>query len=372
MFSRKSLPWIYPWLFIVTLFSSSLIIYGCSKNDSTTTNTMSALSGQLDTVSKNFTPSSLDYTSSTVMSLSSSGNMRAQDSNPCAGYDLFGCQPVLLRIYINMAKMFLDLTKQIVSDTSTHLGPLQDGATGIVNQDDKTIYYKKTSDTNYEILIKSSTASMGHIKVTSTGATVIMDMSQLPDSPGGKFKVEVSYTDENNWSISAMLAGMSCQPDDVRAPRSFWVKMAKANDIWKGKAIIYNPVWASFASEPTCDTTATDSTSMNFYTDFVGDNTAAKASVYMIQRDKTSLSDISTYGMSNLCTNYSINNCGMGASLTAYLNPFCNPAATDVAAWNSSCSGTSTAVSNADFGSASDWIVPYDFYQITITLPDSI
>ena len=107
---------------------------------------------------------------------------------------------------------------------------------------------------------------------------------------------------------------------------------------------------------------------MSMYTDFVANDTAAKASVYMMDRSVDSLTDIADYGIGDYSTVYS-NDFG---DTSSYPIPFCNPAGTLDATWGDDCTLTDATICTADFGSASDWVTPSELYQLEIDIPTSL
>jgi hypothetical protein len=345
-------------------------VMSCAKKESASTNATSDLSGKLAAISDKFVPKSLDYSGgSAAMAVGVNATATAQNINPCVGYDLFGCQPVLLRVYISLAKMFFDMTRTVVDTLGVQLGSLADGSSGTVTTPEGTITYNKVSATEYSILMKKDGNPFSFISVNGSSATVKMDFTQSGNPEDrGSFETTVVYTDSDTWTVNALFRNENCDTDDARAPEMINVLIAKSGAVWTGKSMMYNPRWVG---DVACTDTPTDGSSMNFYTDFVGDDAAAKVSVFLMQRDKSTLADISDFAMKNLCTKY--NFCGDPApDLSAYNNPFCNPDTTDVAVWDNSCGSYSTAVSAADFGPASDWIIPNVFYTKTVSLPDSI
>lgn len=355
---------------------------GCAKKEDAGTNPTAGLLNIMSAVGQDFAPESLDY--ETPQAALASGRIQALQEaadaqGPCAGLpqpQLFNCQPVLLRIYITMAKFFLDTTKQIVQGTGESLTNLAVGASGSATAaDGQTIHFSRSSEDSYRILVETSLGMAAYIDVTGATARMQMDFSKMANDDENApeaLDVIVDFTDESHWNVTAFVK-MACNESDVRAPRNFWVNMSKDGTVWKGKATIYNPVWAQFSSEPTCSTADDDSLAVNFYTDFVGDDVAAKVNVHMVPRTETSFTNFSSRGMDQMCSTFPVLNCGgAGWDLSAFANPFCNPASTDTALWGNACSGVSSAVAAAEFGPATDWIVPSLFHQKTVTLPASL
>ena len=340
-----------------------------------TQNATAALQSQMTSIGDAFLPSSLDFDSESSKRRSGRANQdvvgAAQMGNPCEGYDLFGCQPVLLRLYLSVSHRLFAQSTQIVGQVGSHLGNVADGDTGEqAIGDGSTVYYDKTDSTHYSILRKDA-AGTSRTYITVSGQATTLQVA----GPGGgngpsDIQIRLNFTDDDTWTLEFLGVAAPCNNDDVRAPERFRIAISRDGAVWTGKAMLYMPRWMD--QNPTCNTTPTDETSMLLYTDFVADDLAAKASIYMLQRDQVSLADIENFGMDQICTNYpSI--CGQSPpSLSEYQNPFCNAASTDVAVWSDDCTSVSTTVGAAPFGLASDWTTPNALYQETFALPASL
>lgn len=325
----------------------------CGSSSSTpggSTTTSDAVS-DLETVSTGFTPASLENGNETRNIA-----VKQEGSDPCAtADDLFDCQPILLRLYLDMAKDFVDLTKSVIEEVGEGIGDLPDGSSDSIVVEGQTINYSKTSDSLYSILIEEGGEPAAFFDVSGDTYTLKLDLDNLSDAGGqaGQVDIALTYTDAENWSIVVLVAGMECDASDPRAPERIHIRVSRSGAAWTGKAMFYNGRWR--ADNVSCTTTETDALSMNFYTDFVANDTAARASVYMLSRSATDLSDIEDFGMDG-----------------SYLNPFCNPATTLAAVWDDDCSSLDATLSATAYGSADDWIVPSEFYQMAITLPTDL
>ncbi|MGK5084691.1 hypothetical protein WDW37_15460 [Bdellovibrionota bacterium FG-1] len=366
-------------------------IAGCAKADApapASSNVINEAATNLTAVSAAFSPQSLSYSSLPLNSYltgrsesvrAQSGGVggisQAQSGNPCAPFSgptaLFDCQPVLLRLYIDMSKQFLDMATLLITDVGKKLGSLADGATGSVENGAQTIFYSRTSATQYSALIKEGANPVAYLSAVGNVYTLQFDfskMSSIDGTPPSQMEFKLTYTDANTWSIVTTGLGSACSPDDVRAPRQFKILMSKANGLWNGKAMLYNGVWATGVGgglDPTCSTVDSDAASMALYTDFVGDQTAAKANIYMMKR---TISSVAAYTpLKDFCTTYGIAGCATWFTSANFSNSFCNLGTTVIATWNDSCASQSPAVAAASFGPASDWVVPADFSNTSIT-----
>lgn len=349
---------------IVIFFTVSLM--GCSSTGGgSEENTTSNVTSDLDTISQNFTPSSLESGSNTTGTLVK----YAEGEDPCAeSEDLYDCQPVLLRLYLAMAQSFLDMTKDIVEEIGLNLGELPDGSQGIESIEGETIHYSKESSSSFSIILEGVAGPMAYFDIAGTVYTLQMDLDNLEKAgdASGKLEIVVNYESETSWSINIFILEMDCDASDPRAPERIYIQVTRSGDFWIGKAMFYNGRWLS---EPvSCEVLESDEDSINFYTNFVASDIAAKASVYMMSRSKNDLSDMEDFGMDQFSINFS----QQGTNTSDYQNPFCNPASTLDALWNDDCSLIDSSVGSTDYGPSTDWTLPSDFYQQTITLPSSL
>ncbi|MGK5088451.1 hypothetical protein WDW86_12905 [Bdellovibrionota bacterium FG-2] len=277
------------------------------------------------------------------------------------------------------------MTAQVVDNVGTNLTGIADGASGTATDNGQVISYSKTTATKYSVLVKNS-AGVPYLYVDMDGANFNLKMAfdGMPADAGavgsapvaGTFQFSGTYTDETHWSVTAYMAGMECSSTDVAAPGSVMIKMAREGTLWKGKAMMYNPRWVGQGL--TCSTTPSDSTGITMYTDFVANDAAAKAKVFLMSRAETSLADIDSFSFPNLLATYSANPglqdmFGQAGSLAAYANPFCNSAASLTSAtWNSDCTGVDSAIAAASFMAATEWIAPKTFSESTLTIPSSL
>ncbi len=348
-------------LFVVPFLSC---ISSSTRGASGGSNTTSDVATNLEAVSDNFTPDSLASGSASSTLKSQSGG-----EDPCAeATDLYDCQPILLRLYLDMAHMFLDMTQQIVSEIGTGLGSVADGTSGTETIEGETVHYSKDSATNFSLLMEGAAGPVAYFDVNETVYTLKMDLDNLEEAgdASGQLEIVVNYGSETSWSILIFIAGMDCDSSDPRAPERIHINVSRSADFWTGKAMFYNGRWLEDAVS--CSTAETDARSINFYTDFVANEVAARASVYMMSRSKSDLSDIANFGMDNFSINFS----STPGNTSTYQNPFCNPATTLDALWNNDCASLDAAVAAQSYGSATDWILPSEFYLRTITLPSSL
>ena len=352
-------------------------------DDNVGVGTLSAMAEQLILLNDELLPASLDVDSTAATAIQGGLRSALESFNPCEGYDPFSCQPVLLRYYLAATRvlvgsMFVTMLAEVVDRIVEHETGFTDGSTGSITVGNRTISWSRVSASDYVILVKDGGSPVFHVVVNGWNTTIQADLDLLQEGgPGGRMEIAFRFVDLATWNIEARILGQPCRPDDVRAPRNFRLVIRREGGLWKGKAITYHPFFADAA--PACDSVETDETSMNLYTDFVGDHAAAKANIYFMRRDKEAPDDISEYGLDALCVNYpqilggtACSGPGGQAFPSLYPNPFCNPAATDIARWGDSCQAISARVADGAFGPAADWILPSDFYRQAITLPGSL
>ncbi|MBF0297896.1 MAG: hypothetical protein HQK51_04210 [Oligoflexia bacterium] len=379
------------------------LIVSCSKNSTTAetapTTSTSATESRLLTVENGLVPSSMTYSSSSD-AYNNSGKREVKEGSvgPCTGYSFMGCQPVLLRLYMNTTKSFMRLTRMILNKVGTEMGTVADGASATETlADSSTLTYSKTDANNFSVLLKDANATPAmYLSLANGVVTLKTSFQYLPttirdnmgsDAPttNEKIQVTLTYTDSDNWTIDSRVVGMACEASDTGAPSTIIIKVTKTNGVWNGKAMMYHPRWVG--SGITCDTTPSNTTAACIYSDFVANNTAAKSNVYLLARNETVVND--TYIINRWCTNYLAslynnnssscnglfvnNSTGLGSS-TDYVSPFCmDPSSgSPVATWNSTCSGVDATISSAAFGSSSDWILPSDIYSVNVTIPSTL
>lgn len=362
------------------------IVMGCSKSKRSESNVASAAVANLTTMSEGFAPASLSYSGTTGYALRYAPQADVCDATgDTSGNRLFSCQPILLRIYVDVAQQYLEMMKAIVESAGKSLGALADGASGTASADGKTIVYSKSSGAKYSFIVKEGDNPVAYVDVNGSVYTLRADFAKMSSATAdmpAQFEAVASFTDADHWTVRVTSLDSTCQSTDVRAPRRARILMSKDGNVWKGKAMLYNGVWAygiaaNLGTAPTCSTPDADGTSMTLLTDFVGDGTAAKAKVYMTTRVASSVAAIEASPLNNFCSTYGISAActSLGVNLTAFANPFCNRSNTITATWNDSCAASSSSVASAEFGASTDWTTPADFASSSTTkieLPTSL
>ncbi|WP_409478687.1 hypothetical protein [Pseudobdellovibrio sp. HCB154] len=353
-----------------------LIFASCTKKEESQgsgSNFTSEAVAKISAVSSDFTPESLNAD----LGGSSVG---AMNGNPCQGTNgLVDCQPNLLKLYLAVSKQQLDMVASIVSGVGAQLGQLEEGASGTVNEDGMILEYSKTDSLNWSITIRNASNSniAVYVLVANNSYTLELNFANFPPEDGaptqGSYQSIIDYTDADTWSMTSTMLDSECNPDDVRAPQNIRIAMSKGSGLWKGKAMLYHPRWAEFSPDPTCATTPSDANGLNMFSDFVGDNTAAKMNVYMVKRTRAA-NAITSHPLSDICNEY-VGICDGGGQIgtetpASYPNSVCVEASNGAANWNSDCSAVTggSSVAAASFGPAGDWIAPSSFYNMSITV----
>jgi hypothetical protein len=351
----------------------------------------------IDGVQSNYSPDSMETTSTAVISPFSKGLFSEVDF--CEGKNFYACQPKLVKLYVAITKSYLSLMKLFLAGFSQGLSNIQDGdaKSGVVIDEYSTIDYSKTNATQYSILVKAGADSYFYFSSGGTTYNLQIDFSKVPvakrsasDPSQGKVSVTLAYTDNDHWTLNLYAYDFACNEADPKAPEQVKIVMHKNDTIWNGKAMLQNSrsMKGNTDTEPvTCTTTASDDYSLSSYTEFIGDKTATKAGGYLMKRTVTAStsSEYSSagYALNNLCGNYwsnyaftSADQCNtilgglFGESLSTYVNPFCMVKGTGLASWNDNCSATSTTVSAASFDDSEvTWNSPATLLTTTITLP---
>lgn len=316
------------------------------------------------------------------LAVPASTGLKLQGSNPCAGTNgFFDCQPNLLKVYLGMGKNMVSMVSQIVTNVGPAIEKFGAGAKGSVEMDAgddfSKIDYDITDSANFKILMHVTAGPALYLSVADGHYEVIADIGLMPDADkGGKLHSVIEYTDDTHFTVATNFFTEDCDPTDVRAPQNFDMNIARAGDVWKGKAMLYMPRWAT-AGDPTCDMVPTDTSKLGFYTDFVGDDAVSTASIYFIPYTTTSLASIETFAVSNLCSNWSglcNNGYGFGDSspVSSYGNAFCIDKAASSTTWKSACSSTNTDISTPVYSDASNWKLPSEVANPTITMPTAL
>lgn len=351
-------------IFGIAIIASLVALLSCSKkedsSEGTSSNFTSVAASRMAAVSAGYSPGSLSSSGVSVMS-----------DNPCAGTNgLIDCQPNLLKLYLGISKQMFDITQQMITSVGGALGDLQDGSSGqTTNSEGQIIVYSKTSASVWSVWLKTgSGVPVAYFASADNVYTLEFDAAQAEDGSVGKFASTLTYTSDDTWSMTSTIAGAACRDEDARAPQNISIVMKRAGQMWTGKTMMYLPRWAKNGN-PVCSDSVTDAIATNIYSDFVGDNSAAKMSVYMLKRTRAA-NEIASHPISDMCNEFNLCTSGQLGSetLANYPNPVCIPATTGDATWNSDCTGVSGAstVQAASFGPASDWVAPTDFHQIAI------
>ncbi|MFH1223866.1 MAG: hypothetical protein V1647_05950 [Pseudomonadota bacterium] len=368
-------------LFVLT--GSILLLASCSSS-----NSLTGTATIVGNVGTDIIPASLAYTSTN----SSSVNINtAPTENPCTEFEstygaasVGACQPKLIRLYLDMVKEFIANTKIFMEDIGSSLGELADGATGTAAGPNGTqVQYTKTDSTHYTVLITANGTGAGYINVAGSDITVKMDFSAMGETDSnalGNLDGTFNYTDSNNYTATVTMSDVPCNANDVGGPRNVRVIVTKTAGLWTGYSMLYHPFWGGDHAGYTCSTTETDATEALVYSNFVGNNTAAKVNTYMMKRtlsDTTFQNSLANYSLNNICsTDPTIFSDGCAyapTTMATFINSFCNPASTLVATWNSDCTGVEATVQATSFPTGG-WTTPSTFYNIetTFSIPSTL
>lgn len=368
------------------------ILAGCSSSDETdnsnqqpTVATTTEVVNNIENISKNLIPASLDFTAASANAAGSNIVIaNAAEDDACEDYDLFSCQPVLLRVYLEMTNAFLDETLAIIAEAGENIGIIPIGDSGSADlENGLSVEYSHPSENEFSLLILNNDIPAIYLDVDNNNYTLIADTSTLPadqenDTTLGKIELQIDYTDVTIWDVSTTLTDFPCKPLNPWAPQTVQMTIGMNSNIWQGNAMLYSPIWAQSITDLSCDETHDPGLSACIYTEFIADNDAAKANVYMMPETATSI-DEENSGLDSLCTQYPTIfglNCQNLASflqidLSQYQNSFCNPASTDAAEWNNDCSAYSDFIAGAEFPTSS-WIAPNQIPNLHVTLPETI
>lgn len=343
------------------------VISACKKKEDETpkTNVASEVVANLSAISANYSPNSLDKTSSGVHIA----------ADPCQGVSDFAtCQSNLIREYNQIGKSVVDTISQWANTIGSSLGQLNDGSSG--TSGDGKITWNKTSSTVWSTLFRgASNASQAYISINGNTYTLKVDQSVDPTSPKNQhIEAVVTFTNSNSWSVDVFFSNLECDSSDPGAPNKFQLKLNFDGSLWTGKAMLYSGRWKSPGSTVTCGTTY-GSSEIAMYTDYVGNDTSTKASLYLIPASTSSLVTIGNFDLNDFCTNFT-GSCGgvnqpTSGYLTAYPNPWCTTGPGTSPTWNNACTANAN-VNSASYSSPSLWTIPNALKSKSVSLPTSL
>lgn len=363
-----------------------------SNEDTSLSSSTATVTGNIAIVQENMVPGSL------VVGGSSSLLLTQDDGNPCADADdFFDCQPNLLKLYMGMGKQMVGMVNQIVKEIGTGLfasveipnfedADIEDCDDLNIDEegdDVKRVQYCVKSGSDFRIILDTATGAFIYLDVDDKTYTLKFNGENAPEEDGddgggpGKIEAVVNYVSESEFSVNVTLAEMACDPNDVAAPGDVIIKIDVKDGVWKGKAMMYHPRWMGSGSELACTDTPTDSTAIGIYTDFVGDATNTTAAVHLLPRTVSDVANIPNYSLADICTHWpsGCNQSGAGFGsqnvlATSYQNNFC--AENGAATWNTNCTSDSDAIANGSFSAASEWIIPSELKDLTVSIPEEL
>jgi len=355
---------------------------------------LTALAGNLKAIDDEFVPPSVSDESTQVLS-KASGSIRskAESDDICGTLDFIECQPRLLRFYIRTARLTFGFSRLIVLDVARGMGGIPDGSTGSIHiaAEDVTVNYRKTSFLDFELLLKKANRSVGFIKVEPGHYELRFDIATLeagnPDSKGGKIAIDVEYLDQGNWNTEITVTDTLCDPENPDDPEAAYLNVSRIGGLWKGLTTFYHGASARFDQPLTCDSPASDQNSMTIYTDFVANKVAAKAALYFMRRNETSMANVASFGLNGLCGKYPDLCQSLGVSLglpadtagqtvanhfSQFVNSYCAQRGSRDIQWNNTCSAVAPEVADAPLQNGSSWMAPSVFSQLSISIPDAV
>lgn len=350
---------------VVVLILSLALINNCKKKEEAAppTDVLGAQVGtNLSVVAAGMIPAPLATLSSSSVT---------QQADPCANTNDFAvCQSNLIREYLKIGKSTVTTISSIVTAAGNALGGIADGSSG--TSADGKISWNKGSSSSWSILAKgANSAPYLYVSVANNVYTLKVDASVAETNPSS-FKAEatVTFTDDATWDVDVFFYNDSCSSSDPTAPSRINIKIAKANGLASGKSMIYAPRWKKANATVTC---SSGGSALAMYTEFVSNDTSAKANLYLAPAD-ASFSSPSTWDLIKVCTNFT-GVCDVtggpgssGLTQAAFGNPFCTTGSG--ATFNNSCP-TNAAVNSAAF-SGTSWVNPSTLSTKTVTVPSSL
>lgn len=357
---------------LISLLASLLFISSCGSDSDPEiskpqTHALTSASSRVAAVQSSFAPDSLSTSESSYSTLSY--KMLSQPENPCEGMDLWDCQPFLLNLYIEFARIFLGLAQEIIDNMGRGIGALEVGSSGNFNDSGFEYHFSRPSQDALTVLILLDGESVNYINIDGDDITLKFNIQNSDNSNSlDGIQVNLIYNNENDWEVTVYALGINeCDPNDPRAPESIYVHMKHEESLWSGKASMYHPRWGE--ENPECGASLGEG-ELGILTDFIGDNDAAKVEVYFVPESETSTANVKNgdYEINQICENFPI----CETPIEDREIPYCNPSNTMTALWNNNCSSISTDVSESNFGPAANWIMPRELRDMNLDLPTSI
>ncbi|OFZ81802.1 MAG: hypothetical protein A2583_11045 [Bdellovibrionales bacterium RIFOXYD1_FULL_53_11] len=365
-------------LWSLGVLTAIMALLGACSSDSGYTSASSASSGtfgNLESLYADIVPKSLTYSSTSLMmpELMGGAAARINPGDPCLGYSLFECQPIMLRMYIEQAKSAFYMVMTVLLRSKTLITEQDDNSSGtVVSPDGYNVLYRKTNNENFEMILKSGSTAVMYFRV-QYGSRYLLRMSSAMGGNGNS-ESQISYDGRNNWTVSIMRTGLTCSDNNGRTPRSIKVWMNKKDDVWFGAAHVFSPVWAPVpGAAPDC--AAFDATppydnarGAHFVTRFAGNDSVAKAEVAIMKNEVAAINDstMDAWALWLFPVNYS-----SGAAMPSVKNPFC-VRASDInnALWVNNCSSYDGRIAGFSLVAAG-LTAPSDFINAAISFPSS-
>ena len=343
----------------------SYIIFSCGKGSKDSESSSKTVSKKLENFTEKIAPNALRSSSSENLLLG--GDPCANFKSPDRFRNFLACQPTLLANYISQTKAFVEGVTGFLKQAESQISSIADGASGsLTSSEGYKISYTKTDSDTFTVKVSAQNQTLVALSIDNKKTDFQMDAWVLADksvysSNYGRYSGNLDYQNENSWSVTLFLAGIPCDSQAVDSPERIELIVSYSNGVWTGKAMSYHPR----KSGDLCTQASPDASKMNVYTDFIGDETATKASVYMLNHTVSSLESITTFQIGKFCVNYpSI--CGTSTDYTTDSSssitlPFCVSQTGKEPVWGNSCPDSSNIV-NANYSAASQWVIPSTFY----------
>jgi len=295
---------------------------------------------------------------------SSSARSRAcAETDPDPFYNFLRCQPHFLRSYLTQIGYFISEAYDFADEIEPTLASAADGTSGSLNLEaGETVQWTKTNASTFSFSILKDGTLRAKITYDAGNVVVVLDGQLISDARArgiGTVRLDVTYRSNAEWRASAFLAGITCNPSDLNSPERMRFEVELAGGLWKAKVMTYHPR----RSQDTCSTTPTDSTAMNVFTDYVGDEKATRASVYLMGREVSSLTSMANYELKKFCSNYTTF-CGGGSTVYAADIPLCLTSSGASPQFGNDCATISPAVSSAGYLDSNLWLLPSAFHSV--------
>jgi hypothetical protein len=335
----------------LTIIFISLIFMSCSKSLSDSNDAAKNYSetyNRINSVNENFVPDTLKAQNSFSVD-----SLKLLSGDPFESF--VQSQPRFLKSYLETARVFIEELLFILEEADEIIVSAENNSNGNVDiEDEGRIYWEKTAEDKWEILLKSEdlSKSLLYLKANVDSYTLKIDgtlMNENDVNSSGMFESEISYVSDSEWENEITITDVKYNASQPDNPERMKIIIKRKDDIWIGKVMSYHP----YANNPP------NSPSMNVYTDFIADEAVSKMSIYFLGDSVSDLSNISNYALGRVRENYP--SFTQSSLANTYPNPAVIRANIENAVWGDNGTQYLQSIVGEEYLDANLWIVPTAF-----------